>query len=117
MLGNYDVEMVKKFINVERELFRIGEIYGYPYLEQIKQNFLENILIVFKKIIVDMNYEYNEMFNYLNEMVNISEVDEILKNRKLIKKIGRMEQIFARLLESRKFSLCIIAVKVVSKFR
>ena len=117
MLGNYNVEMVKKFINVKRELFHIGKIYEYPYLEQIEENFLENILIVIKKTIADMNYDYNEILNYLNEMVNISEVNEILEKSKSMQGIGVIGRIFSRLLENRNFFLCIVVVKIASKFR
>ena len=115
MLGNYTVETVEKFVEVKKELYHIADIKNYDYKEQIDLNFGENILIVLKKIMVDMGYDFEMIKDQVEQICVIEEVREFFETKELTKKLGIKEWIMAELFLQEKYGLCIWLAKIADK--
>lgn len=117
MLNIYNTDTMKKFIDVRNELLVIAENKEYPYEWQVYLNFLENILMVIKKTIVDMGYQTSDIKKYLQEMLEIEDVQAILKNKNISHRVGKQEKAFVFLLSKKRIVTCIVLTKIAAKIR
>lgn len=106
MLGNYTVETVKKFVEVKKELYHIADIKKNIYKEQIELNFGENLLVVLKKIMVDMGYDLKTIKNELEQICRIDEVKKFLESKEVLKRFGIKERLMTKLILKKKYGLC-----------
>lgn len=115
MLGSYTVETAKRFVEVKKELFCIAGLKKYKYKQQIMLNFGENILVVIKKIMVDMAYDIKRTEQYIRDICGIQDVEEFLYNKSILKKFGISENIMAALLRVHAYRLCIYLSRIVNR--
>lgn len=115
MMGNYSYEMVKDFIRLESELQKISDLKNYCYKEKIEVYFLKNILMLIKKIIVDMKFDNKEIIDSIQKIVENSEVNRAIGNKKLLCELGLRERVLAGLVKNKNYILCICITKAVAE--
>ncbi len=117
MLGNYNVDVAREFVRVREELHKIAEVKGYGYRDQIDKNFIENVLLVIKKIMVDMEYDPVTMEDQVRQTAGLEEVASAFHQKALCSCFGRKEKLMISLINGRHYKLCAFLARTFSKLK
>lgn len=115
MMGNYSDDTVKKIQTVHQELVKIAKVRHFEYETQIDYYFIDNLLVIIKKILENRECLYLNKKEQLEKIRHIRQMDNFLCNAKtMTKKYGIREKILLELFRKQHYLAMYIGVKLAT---
>lgn len=112
MMGNYSDDTVKKIQTVHQELVKIAKVRHFEYETQIDYYFIDNLLVIIKKILENRECLYLNKKEQLEKIRHIRQMDKFLCDAKtMTKKYGIREKILLELFRKQHYLAMYIGVK------
>lgn len=115
MMGNYSDDTVKKIQTVHQELVKIAKVRHFEYETQIDYYFIDNLLVIIKKILENRECLYLNKKEQLEKIRHIRQMDKFLCDAKtMTKKYGIREKILLELFRKQHYLAMYIGVKLAT---
>lgn len=115
MMGNYSDDTVKKIQTVHQELVKIAKVRHFEYETQIDYYFIDNLLVIIKKILENRECLYLNKKEQLEKIRHIRQMDNFLCNAKtMTKKYGIREKLLLELFRKQHYLAMYIGVKLAT---
>lgn len=112
-VGKYDAFMFQKFLDLREQMFKIADVYGYPYNSQIEADFLSNAFLCMKKeICKNTDAGYREVCNRLKQMRE-NEVFINATQMCSINKYNLKSRVFAYLIIHKRYFITYVMTKLM----